>query len=62
MEVYGDSVSAGEVSETVDYVGKVDPVHDGHFSNCYYSYSWMCARKLGAKLHDIAQGGIDNMK
>ena len=31
MEVYGDSVSAGEVSEAVDYVGKVDPVHDGHF-------------------------------
>ena len=58
MEVYGDSVSAGEVSEAVDYVGKVDPVHDGHFSNSYYSYSWMCARKLGAKLHDIAQGGI----
>ena len=58
IEVYGDSVSAGEVSEAVDYVGKADPEHDGEFSNSYYSYSWMTARKLNAELHDIAQGGI----
>ena len=32
IEVYGDSVSAGEVSEAVDYVGKEDPVHDGGYS------------------------------
>ncbi len=58
MEVYGDSVSAGEVSEAVEYVGKEDPEHDGEYSNSYYSYSWMTARKLNAQLHDIAQGGI----
>ena len=29
IEVYGDSVSAGEVSETVEYVGKEDPEHNG---------------------------------
>lgn len=58
IEVYGDSVSAGEVSEAVDYVGKPDPEHNGQFSNAYYSYSWICARKLGAEIHDIAQGGI----
>ena len=29
MEVYGDSVSAGEVSEAVEYVGKEDPEHNG---------------------------------
>ncbi len=58
IEVYGDSVSAGEVSEAVDYVGKPDPEHDGEFSNSYYSYSWMTARRLGAEIHDIAQGGI----
>ncbi len=58
IEVYGDSVSAGEVSEAVDYIGQPDPVHDGEFSNSYYSYAWMTARKLGAEIHDIAQGGV----
>lgn len=58
IEVYGDSVSAGEVSEALDYVGKADPEHDGEYSNSYYSYSWMTARKLNAEIHDIAQGGI----
>ena len=58
IEFYGDSVSAGEVSEAVDYIGKEDPEHEGGYSNSYYSYSWILARKLGAQIHDIAQGGI----
>ena len=58
MEVYGDSVSAGEVSEAVEYVGKEDPEHNGEYSNSWYSYAWIAARKLNAQLHDIAQGGI----
>lgn len=58
IEVYGDSVSAGEVSEAVDFVGKVDPEHNGEYSNSYYSYAWMTARKLNAQIHNIAQGGI----
>ena len=58
IEVYGDSVSAGEVSEAVDYVGKPDPEHNGQYSNSWYSYAWMTARRLGAQIHDIAQGGI----
>lgn len=58
IEVYGDSVSAGEVSEAVDYVGKSDPEHNGEYSNSWYSYAWMTARKLNAQIHDIAQGGI----
>lgn len=58
IEVYGDSVSAGEVSEAVDYIGKEDPEHNGEFSNSWYSYAWMTARKLNAQIHDIAQGGI----
>lgn len=57
MEVYGDSVSAGEVSEALNYVGRADPEHDGEYSNSWYSYAWMTARLLGAELHDIAQGG-----
>lgn len=58
MEVFGDSVSCGEVSEAVGYVGKADPEHNGEFSNSWYSYSWLTARKLGAELHDTSQGGI----
>lgn len=58
IEIYGDSVSAGEVDEAVDYTGKSDPKNSGEFSNSYYSYGWVAARKLNAQLHDIAQGGI----
>lgn len=58
IEVYGDSVSAGEVSEAIDYVGKVDPKHNGEYSNSWYSYAWITARKLDAQIHAIAQGGI----
>lgn len=58
IEVYGDSVSAGEVSEAVEYTGREDPEHNGQYSNSWYSYAWMTARKLGAEIHDIAQGGI----
>ena len=58
MEVYGDSVSCGEVSEATAYVGMADPEHNGEYSNSFYSYSWLCARKLNAELHDTSQGGI----
>lgn len=57
IEVFGDSVSAGEVSEALDYVAKADPEHNGEYSNSWYSYAWMTARMLDAELHDIAQGG-----
>lgn len=58
IEVYGDSVSAGEISEAVDFTGKEDPEHNGGYSNSWYSYAWITARRLNAQLHDIAQGGI----
>ena len=58
IEVYGDSVSAGEVSEAVDCVGMEDPVHNGGYSNSWYSYAWITARKLKAQIHDVAQGGM----
>lgn len=58
IEVFGDSVSAGEVSEAIDYCGQPDPEHNGEYSNSYYSYAWLAARALGAELHDIAQGGV----
>ena len=58
IEVYGDSVSAGEVSEAVARAGLSDPENNGEYSNSFYSYSWLCARKLHADIHDVAQGGI----
>lgn len=58
MEVYGDSISAGEVSEAEEYAGRPDPEHQGEYSNSWYSYAWITARKLGVKLHNISQGGI----
>ena len=58
IEVYGDSVSAGEVSEAVGYTGRPDPKHNGQYSNSRYSYAWITAERLGAELHDVAQGGI----
>ena len=59
IEVYGDSVSCGEVSEAVDRCGMDDPEgHNGIYSNSFYSYPWILARKMGASLHDISQGGI----
>ncbi len=58
IEVFGDSVSCGEVCEATDYVGKVDPEHNGQYSNSWYSYAWITARKIGAQLHDTSQGGI----
>ena len=59
MEVFGDSVSCGEVSEAIGRCGMSDPEgHNGIYSNSFYSYSWILARKLGARLHDTSQGGI----
>ena len=58
IEIYGDSVSAGEVVEAVEYEGKEDPYQEGEYSNAWYSYAWMTARKLNAQIHDVAQGGI----
>lgn len=58
IEVYGDSVSAGEVTEAIDFVGKSDPQNKGEYSNSYYSYAWMTARNLNAEIHNISQGGI----
>ena len=59
MEVYGDSVSAGEVSEAEFACGQPDPEgHNGLYSNSYLGYAWQAARLLNAELHDNATGGI----
>lgn len=59
IEVYGDSVSAGEVVEALYYEGQCDPAdHLNKFDNPYYAYPFMLGRMLNARVHDIAQGGI----
>ena len=58
IEVYGDSVSSGEVVEAVYYEGQSDPPNDSCFDNCWFAYSLSLARKLNARIHCNAQGGI----
>ncbi len=58
IEVYGDSVSAGEVVEAVYYDGHCDPEHNNCYDNSWFSYSLSLARKLNARVHCNAQGGI----
>jgi len=59
VEVYGDSVSAGEVSEAEFACAQPDPEgHNGLYSNSYWSYTWQAARLLNAEIHDIATGGM----
>ncbi len=59
LEVYGDSVCAGEVIEAVDYVGKNDPEnHESAFDNVWNSFVMQAARNLNAQIHNICQGGI----
>lgn len=59
IEVYGDSVSAGEVVEALYYEGQCDPEnHINKLDNAYLSYPFMLGRMLNARVHDIAQGGI----
>ena len=59
LEFYGDSVSAGEVTEAVDFTGRSDPAsHDSIYDNSYLSYTWQTARMLGADIQNVSQGGI----
>lgn len=59
LEVYGDSVCAGEVIEAVDYVGQCDPEnHDSRYDNVWESFVMQTARNLNAQIHNICQGGI----
>lgn len=59
IEVYGDSVCAGEVSEAIDFVGKSDPEnHNSQYDNVWHSFVMQTARNLNARIHNICQGGI----
>ena len=57
IEVYGDSISAGAVVE-YDGAGEQDPDGDtNHYSNGYYSYASILARKYDAEVSLVAQSG-----
>lgn len=59
LEYYGDSVSAGEVTEAVYYDEHQDPEnHKGIYDNSYFSYTWLTARKLNAEFYNNSQGGL----
>ena len=59
IEIFGDSVSCGEVCEAMHLTGRDDPEgHDGIYSNSWYSYGWQTARALEAEIHLTAQGGV----
>ncbi len=59
IEVYGDSVSAGEVSEAEFACAQPDPEgHNGLYSNGWLSYAWQAARMMDAEIHDVATGGM----
>lgn len=59
LEFYGDSVSAGEVTEAVYYDEHQDPEnHKGIYDNSYFSYTWILARKLNAEFYNNSQGGL----
>lgn len=62
IEVYGDSISAGELSEAEKYCGKMDPEHFGEYNNSFNSYAAILARKMNAQLHNISQGGVALLK
>lgn len=59
IDVYGDSVSAGEVTEALYYVGMPDPENHGSvYDNSWFSYPLALARKLNAEVYDNSQGGL----
>ncbi len=59
LEFFGDSVSAGEVTEAVYFEGLCDPSeHGGCYDNSYFSYTFSVARKLNAEFNNNSQGGL----
>lgn len=59
IEVYGDSVCAGEVIEAEELAGQCDPDdHDSRYDNVWNSFVMQTARNLNAQIHNFGQGGI----
>lgn len=59
IEVFGDSVSAGEVCEAVYYESHIDPEnHKGIYDNSWFAYPMILGRMLNARVNNNSQGGI----
>lgn len=59
IDVYGDSVSAGEVTEAIYYTERIDPEnHNGCYDNSWFSYPFILGRLIDAEVYDNSQGGI----
>lgn len=61
IEVYGDSVSAGELCEAIYHEASLDPEkieRMGIYDNSWFSYPLTLGRMLNAKVHNNSQGGI----
>ncbi len=60
IEVFGDSVSAGEITEAIYNEGTID--NDSHrngiHDNSWFSYPMQLSRRLNAYVHNNSQGGI----
>lgn len=60
IEVFGDSVSAGEITEAIYNEAAVDNEshRNGIHDNSWFSYPMLLSRMLNAKVHNNSQGGI----
>ncbi|MDF2698679.1 MAG: acetyl esterase [Haloplasmataceae bacterium] len=58
IECFGDSLTAGAISEAYGYVGKKDPIPYDEYCNGWYSYANILARLLDAEVHNNGQGGL----
>jgi hypothetical protein len=59
LEVFGDSVCAGEVTDAIGFEANFDP----EMANCIYdnvlhSFVMLTAKNLSARIHNNSQGGI----
>jgi hypothetical protein len=59
LEVFGDSVCAGELTEAEGFEGTDDPEwSNAAFDNVLHSFVMMTAQNLNARIHNNSQGGI----
>ncbi len=59
IEFYGDSVTAGDVVDADEYMGKPDPEgNNGQWDNSWHTYAMRAGRMLPAEVYNTSQGGI----
>jgi hypothetical protein len=59
IEVFGDSVCAGELTELVGFEGHEDPENTNlAYDNVLHSFVMIAAKNLNARIHNNSQGGL----